>query len=263
MKTLKIDDVGKLLQSLREAAAVNPLSIRDEVVEALALYWLENQPEKLLDKIEKAHATHYRICSIDYKNAKETGTAWLTFGVPVEEAAAGWPINLGDLVLVGAEKIGSGRRMIDPLAKGVHVHSLAESAIMVTTPDPNEGEVDRILAKWSAISEHAISEWEHSHMSVTTADVRTMADYIKFNRAQTRASNSQERLEMSDAYLKSHIVKELQKQGASYATATTAAQNAVNLSRTYHGKDLFGHAWRMASAEAERLEPGLKITNPK
>ena len=154
--------------------------------------------------------------------------------------------------------------MIDPLAKGVKVHTMVSAAIMVSTPqDPNEADVDRILARWSGFAEHAISEWEHTHMSVTTADVRTVTDYLKFMRAQARASNAEERVEMSGSFMFGQIMKSLQQQGASYATAKTAAEDAVTHTKHYHGKDLFGTAWRKAAEVAERLEPGLKITTPK
>lgn len=167
-----------------------------------------------------------------------------------------------------------GMSMIDPLAKGVQIHSLAESGLMAIPPgyvpvtmpvttDPNEAGVDRILARWCGIADQAISEFEHTHMSVTTADVRTVTDYIKFTRAQARNSNTAERREMSDSFLIGQIMRSLQQQGASYATAKTAAEDAVTHTKHYHGKDLFGQAWKKASEVAERLEPGLKITTPK
>lgn len=66
-----------------------------------------------------------------------------------------------------------------------------------------------------------------------------------------------------DEFLRAQIMIELTRQGFSHGVARQCADAGVTEGKHYHGKDKFGHCFKLAGKRAEMAEPGKTAKKPK
>lgn len=66
-----------------------------------------------------------------------------------------------------------------------------------------------------------------------------------------------------DDFLRAQIMIELTRQGFDHGVARRSAEAGVQEGKHYHGKDKFGHCFKLAGKRAEMDEPGKTAKKPK